>query len=154
LLLRYFWIHGTLSADKSFDDDGEQQQQYCLPEVEQQQQQEQEQQLQVLVLASLASPTLTGLASAPVTPNSSAAQPSPINPAPRAEKGESIYDYLVLLDLLYRLDPYAYIDAVVGVMATGEVILWQHSLNHLRFNYCDFHLLLKRGAKGLLYVRQ
>ena len=458
MLLRYFWIHGTLSADKNFDDDGEQQQHYCLPEVEQQQQQEQEQeqQLQVLVLASLASPTPTALASAPVTPNSSAAQPSapgaaaldslgaaaasdsleaaaattvalcaappllvlappaqggvtevsvavpglaaappapeaapeasdslrtaatvvalsaeplslvPALPAPggillgvsvavtglaaappalqgvpaasdsiqvvaalgpmqhmleeqqtftgmdpneekaeldfleekendieltedqelqhppaiyipnqqlkaektiadtvvvvhssknnesfplmvsgtcfnlssfhfasentsiplynnstnlkrsrleyidfsrpqlhlymwdrrhavtlsvqspvsgryqtrfylamtnlfmpQDEKGESVYEDLVLLDLLYRLDPYAYIDAVVGVVATGEVILWQHSLNHLRFNYCDFHRPLKRGeafwfskleqfysAKGLLYLRQ
>ena len=65
------------------------------------------------------------------------------------------------------MDPYAYIDAVVGVVATGEVILWQHSINHLRFNYCDIQRPLKRGEpfwfakleqfyseKGLLYVRQ
>jgi hypothetical protein len=82
--------------------------------------------------------------------------------------GKSVFGDLVLLDiLLYRLDPYAYIDAVVGVVATGEVILWKYSINHLRFNYCDFKTPLKRGeaywfarleqfyeTKGLLYVRQ
>ena len=86
---------------------------------------------------------------------------------PQDEKEVSIYEDLVLLDLFYRLDPYAYIDAVVIVVATGEVILWQQLLNHLRFNDCDFHRPLKRGeafwfskleqfysAKGLLYVRQ
>jgi len=46
---------------------------------------------------------------------------------PLDANGELMYEDLVLLDLLYRLDPYAYIDAVVGVVATGEVILWQHS---------------------------
>ena len=86
---------------------------------------------------------------------------------PLDANGELMFEDLVLLDLLYRLDPYAYIDAVVGVVATGEVILWQHSLTHLRFNYCDFHRPLKRGEafwfskleqfyseRGLLYVRQ
>jgi len=86
---------------------------------------------------------------------------------PLDAKGKSVFEDLVLLDLLYRLDPYAYIDAVVGVVATGEVILWKYSINHLRFNYCDFKTPLKRGeaywfarleqfyeTKGLLYVRQ
>jgi hypothetical protein len=83
------------------------------------------------------------------------------------ETGESINEELVLLDILNRLDPYAYIDAVVGVVATGEVRLWQYSLNHLRFSYCDFRRPLKRGEhfwfaklqqfyseRGLLYLIQ
>ena len=86
---------------------------------------------------------------------------------PLDAKGKSVFEELVLLDILYRLDPYAYIDAVVGVVATGEVILWKYSINHLRFNYSDFKTPLKRGeaywfarleqfyeSKGLLYVRQ
>jgi hypothetical protein len=86
---------------------------------------------------------------------------------PLDEKGESVFEELVLLDILNRLDPYAYVDAVVGVVATGEVILWQYSLNHLRFNYCDLRHPLKRGEnfwfaklqqfysdRGLLYLVQ
>ena len=86
---------------------------------------------------------------------------------PLDEKGDSISEELVLLDILYRLDPYAYIDAVVGVVATGEVVLWKYSINHLRFNFCDFKTPVRRGEaywfarleqfyeeKGLLYVRQ
>jgi hypothetical protein len=38
---------------------------------------------------------------------------------PLDANGELMYEDLVLLDLLYRLDPYAYIDAVVGIVATG-----------------------------------
>jgi hypothetical protein len=81
--------------------------------------------------------------------------------------GESVFEELVLLDILNRLDPYAHIDAVVGVVATGEVKLWKYSLNHLRFNYCDLQHPLKRGEpfwfaklqqfyseKGLLYLVQ
>ena len=60
-------------------------------------------------------------------------------------KGETVFEELVLLDILVRLDPYTYIDAVVGVVATGEVKLWKYSLNHLRFNYCDLQRPLKRG---------
>ena len=86
---------------------------------------------------------------------------------PLDEKGETVFEELVLLDILNRLDPYAYVDAVVGVVATGEVKLWQYSLNHLRFNYCDFRRPLKRGEvfwfaklqqfyseRGLLYLIQ
>jgi len=86
---------------------------------------------------------------------------------PLDERGESVFEELVLLDILNRLDPYAYVDAVVGVVATGEVILWQYSLNHLRFNYCDLRHPLKRGEnfwvaklqqfysdRGLLYLVQ
>ena len=78
-----------------------------------------------------------------------------------------MFEELVLLDILNRLDPYAYVDAVVGVVATGEVRLWQYSLNHLRYNYCDFRRPLKRGEnfwfaklqqfysdRGLLYLVQ
>ena len=43
---------------------------------------------------------------------------------PLDERGESVFDELVLLDILNRLDPYAYVDAVVGVVATGEVIIF------------------------------
>ena len=86
---------------------------------------------------------------------------------PLDETGETVFEELVLLDILNRLDPYAYVDAVVGVVATGEVKLWQYSLNHLRFNYCDFRRPLKRGEhfwfaklqqfyseRGLLYLIQ
>jgi hypothetical protein len=86
---------------------------------------------------------------------------------PLDERGESVFEELVLLDILNRLDPYAYVDAVVGVVATGEVILWQYSLNHLRFSYCDLRHPLKRGEnfwfaklqqfysdRGLLYLVQ
>ena len=64
---------------------------------------------------------------------------------PLDNKGELVFEELVLLDILIRLDPYTYIDAVVGVVATGEVKLWKYSLNHLRFNYCDLQRPLKRG---------
>ena len=64
---------------------------------------------------------------------------------PLDDKGELMFEELVLLDILIRLDPYTYIDAVVGVVATGEVKLWKYSLNHLRFNYCDLQRPLKRG---------
>ena len=86
---------------------------------------------------------------------------------PLDETGETVFEELVLLDILNRLDPYAYVDAVVGVVATGEVRLWHYSLNHLRFNYCDFRRPLKRGEnfwfaklqqfysdRGLLYLVQ
>jgi hypothetical protein len=86
---------------------------------------------------------------------------------PLDETGESFFEELVLLDILNRLDPYAHIDAVVGVVATGEVKLWKYSLNHLRFNYCDLQHPLKRGEafwfaklqqfyseRGLLYLVQ
>ena len=86
---------------------------------------------------------------------------------PLDETGGSVFEELVLLDILNRLDPYSHIDAVVGVVATGEVKLWKYSLNHLRFNYCDFQHPLKRGEpfwfaklqqfyseRGLLYLVQ
>ena len=50
---------------------------------------------------------------------------------PLDDKGELMFEELVLLDILIRLDPYTYIDAVVGVVATGEVKLWKYSLDHL-----------------------
>jgi hypothetical protein len=86
---------------------------------------------------------------------------------PLDDTGDSVFEELVLLDILNRMDPYGYLDAVVGVVATGEVKLWKYSLNHLRFNYCDLQRPLKRGEtfwfaklqqfysdRGLLYLVQ
>jgi hypothetical protein len=86
---------------------------------------------------------------------------------PLDDTGDSVFEDLVLLDILNRMDPYGYLDAVVGVVATGEVKLWKYSLNHLRFNYCDLQRPLKRGEtfwfaklqqfysdRGLLYLVQ
>jgi hypothetical protein len=59
------------------------------------------------------------------------------------------------------------VDALVGVVATGEVRLWKHSQDHLRFLHCDFMHEIEKGEnywiarrqqfyeeRGLLYLPQ
>ena len=65
-MIRYFWIHGTLTADKNFDNDGQQQLQVCQHEDKQPQQQQGQYQVGT---------------SAPPKP---AEPPSPLEPAPPA----------------------------------------------------------------------
>ena len=85
---------------------------------------------------------------------------------PLDDKGNRLETF-VLLDLLVRMDVYAHIDAVVGVRSTGEVILWKHSLDHLRFCFCDLQSPISGGevywkeqlaefytSKGLYYLPQ
>ena len=85
---------------------------------------------------------------------------------PLDDKGNRLESF-VLLDLLVRMDAYAHIDAVVGVRSTGEVILWKHSLDHLRFCFCDLQSPISGGevywkeqlaefytSKGLYYLPQ
>jgi hypothetical protein len=59
--------------------------------------------------------------------------------------GNVLKDF-VLLDILVRKDVYTHVDALVGVIATGEVRLWKHSQDHLRFLHCDFmHEITKKA---------
>jgi hypothetical protein len=59
------------------------------------------------------------------------------------------------------------LDALVGVIATGEVKLWKHSQEHLRFLHCDYMHEIERGEnfwiarreqfysdRGLIYLPQ
>ena len=59
--------------------------------------------------------------------------------------GGKVHKELVLLDILVRMDIHSYVDALVGVIATGEVSLWKHSKDHLRFLHCDFMNEVERG---------
>ena len=59
--------------------------------------------------------------------------------------GGKVHKELVLLDILVRMDIHSYVDALVGVIATGEVRLWKHSKDHLRFLHCDFMNEVERG---------
>ena len=65
------------------------------------------------------------------------------------------------------MDVYTHVDALVGVIATGEVRLWKHSQDHLRFLHCDFMHEIEKGEnywiarrqqfyeeRGLLYLPQ
>ena len=64
---------------------------------------------------------------------------------PFGDAAGTVNQELVLLDILVRMDPYTAIDALVGVIETGEVRLWKHSKEHLRFLNCDFQFPLQRG---------
>ena len=79
----------------------------------------------------------------------------------------SVSKDLVLLDILVRMDAKTYVDALVGVIATGEVKLWKHSQHHLRFLHCDYMHKIEKGEdfwiarreqfysdKGLIYLPQ
>ena len=78
-----------------------------------------------------------------------------------------VFKEFVLLDILVRMDVHTHVDALVGVIATGEVRLWKHSQDHLRFLHCDFMHEIEKGEnywiarrqqfyeeKGLLYLPQ
>ena len=65
------------------------------------------------------------------------------------------------------MDVYTHVVALVGVIATGEVRLWKHSQDHLRFLHCDFMHEIEKGEnywiarrqqfyeeRGLLYLPQ
>ena len=73
----------------------------------------------------------------------------------------------MLLDILVRMDIHSHVDALVGVIATGEVKLWKYSKEHLRFLHCDFQHEIERGEnfwiakrhqyyeeRGLIYLPQ
>ena len=64
---------------------------------------------------------------------------------PLGDATGTIQQDFVLLDILIRMDAHTGIDALVGVIATGEVILWKYSKEHLRFLFCDFQSPLQRG---------
>ena len=64
---------------------------------------------------------------------------------PFGDAAGTINQELVLLDILVRMDAHTFIDALVGVIATGEVRLWKYSKDHLRFLYCDFQFPLQKG---------
>ena len=64
---------------------------------------------------------------------------------PFGDAAGTINQEFVLLDILVRMDAHTFIDALVGVIATGEVRLWKYSKDHLRFLYCDFQFPLQRG---------
>ena len=49
----------------------------------------------------------------------------------------SVWKDLVLLYILVRIDAKTYVDALVGVIATGELKLWKHSQEHLRIQWQD-----------------
>jgi len=79
----------------------------------------------------------------------------------------TVFKDFVLLDILVRMDVYTHVDALVGVIATGEVRLWKHSQDHLRFLHCDFMHEIEKGEnywiarrqqfyeeRGLLYLPQ
>lgn len=81
--------------------------------------------------------------------------------------GDNVQKDLVLLDILVRMDIHSHVDAIVGVIATGEVKLWKYSKEHLRFLHCDFMHEVERGEnfwiakrhqfyeeKGLIYLPQ
>jgi hypothetical protein len=81
--------------------------------------------------------------------------------------GDNVQRDLVLLDILVRMDIHSHVDAIVGVIATGEVKLWKYSKEHLRFLHCDFMHEIERGKnfwiakrhqfyeeKGLIYLPQ
>jgi hypothetical protein len=81
--------------------------------------------------------------------------------------GGNVHKELVLLDILVRMDVHSHVDALVGVIATGEVRLWKYSKDHLRFLHCDFMNEVERGEnfwiakrqqfyeeKGLIYLPQ
>jgi len=81
--------------------------------------------------------------------------------------GDNVQKDLVLLDILVRMDIHSHVDALVGVIATGEVKLWKYSKEHLRFLHCDFMHEVERGEnfwiakrhqfyeeKGLIYLPQ
>jgi hypothetical protein len=81
--------------------------------------------------------------------------------------GGNVHKELVLLDILVRMDIHSHVDALVGVIATGEVRLWKYSKDHLRFLHCDFMNEIERGEnfwiakrqqfyeeKGLIYLPQ
>ena len=64
---------------------------------------------------------------------------------PFGDAAGTINQEFVLLDILARMDAHTFIDALVGVIATGEVRLGKYSKDHLRFLYCDFQFPLQRG---------
>ena len=66
---------------------------------------------------------------------------------PLGDAAGTIQQDFVLLDILIRMDAHNGIDALVGVIATGEVKLWKYSKEHLRFLYSDFQSPLKRGEE-------
>ena len=66
---------------------------------------------------------------------------------PFGDVAGTINQEFVLLDILVRMDPYTLVDALVGVIATGEVRLWKYSKDHLRFLYCDFQFPLQKGEE-------
>ena len=81
--------------------------------------------------------------------------------------GGNVQRELVLLDILVRMDIHSHVDALVGVIATGEVKLWKYSKEHLRFLHCDFQHEVERGEnfwiakrhqfyeeRGLIYLPQ
>ena len=81
--------------------------------------------------------------------------------------GGNVQKELVLLDILVRMDIHSHVDALVGVVATGEVRLWKYSKEHLRFLHCDFQHEIERGEnfwiakrhqyyeeRGLIYLPQ
>jgi hypothetical protein len=67
--------------------------------------------------------------------------------------GGKVHKELVLLDILVRMDVHSHVDALVGVIATGEVRLWKHSKDHLRFLHCDFMNEVERGENFWIAVR-
>ena len=66
---------------------------------------------------------------------------------PLGDAAGTIQQDFVLLDIIIRMDAHTGIDALVGVIATGEVKLWKYSKEHLRFLYSDFQSPLKRGEE-------
>ena len=68
--------------------------------------------------------------------------------------GGEVHKELVLLDILVRMDVHSHVDALVGVIATGEVRLWKHSKDHLRFLHCDFMHEVERGENFWIARRQ
>jgi hypothetical protein len=68
--------------------------------------------------------------------------------------GGKVHKELVLLDILVRMDVHSHVDALVGVIATGEVRLWKHSKDHLRFLHCDFMNEVERGEDFWIARRQ
>ena len=68
--------------------------------------------------------------------------------------GGNVHKELVLLDILVQMDVLTYVDTLVGVIATGEVMLWKHSKDHLRFLHCDFMNEIERGENFWIAKRQ
>ena len=73
---------------------------------------------------------------------------------PFGDAAGTVNQDFVLLDILIRMDAYTNIDALVGVIETGEVRLWRHSKEHLRFLHCDFQFPLVRGEEFWIAKRE
>jgi len=66
----------------------------------------------------------------------------------------NVHKELVLLDILVRMDNLTYIEVLVGVIATGDVVLLKHSKNNLRLFHCNFMNEIERDENFWIAKRR